>query len=80
MIRELEDVCVIKVRPELINTWIDYSFVVNSKDADKAKELLQRAHDQWFCEHFDPDYGILEYLEKSLKENEIRFESYIVFI
>ena len=59
-----------------MNTWIDFCILVSDKDFNKAKEVIEKAYDDWWTvpdEEFEP---IGDWVSDELKENGIEFEIY----
>lgn len=59
-----------------MNTWIDFCILVSDKDFNKAKEVIEKAYDDWWTvtdAEFEP---IGDWVSDKLKENGIEFEIY----
>ena len=59
-----------------MNTWIDFCILVSDKDFNKAKEVIEKAYDDWWTlpdAEFEP---IADWVSDKLKENGIEFEIY----
>ena len=59
-----------------MNTWIDFCILVSDKDLNKAKEVIEKAYDDWWTlpdAEFEP---IADWVSDKLKENGIEFEIY----
>ena len=60
-----------------MNTWIDFIIIPSkSKDLNKAKEVIEKAYDDWWTvpdAEFEP---IGDWVSDKLKENGIEFEIY----
>ena len=57
-----------------MNTWIDFCILVSDKDFNKAKEVIEKAYDDWWTlpdAEFEP---IADWVSDKLKENGIEFE------
>ena len=59
-----------------MNEWIDMMIEVYPRDYDKAKEIANKALDDWWCATGE-DITVFEYVERALKENEIEASVYI---
>lgn len=58
-----------------MNEWIDMMIEVYPRDYDKAKEIANKALDDW-CDTYE-DITVFEYVERALKENEIEASVYV---
>lgn len=60
-----------------MNTWIDFCIIVNDEDdIDKAKEIIDKAYDDWWeleDASFEP---IADWISRNLKEANIDFDIY----
>ena len=62
-----------------MNTWIDFCILVSDKDFNKAKEVIEKAYDDWWAlpdAEFEP---IADWVSDKLKENGIEFEIYFKY-
>ena len=62
-----------------MNTWIDFCILVSDKDFNKAKEVIEKAYDDWWTlpdAEFEP---IADWVSDKLKENGIEFEIYFKY-
>ena len=62
-----------------MNTWIDFCILVSDKDFNKAKEVIEKAYDDWWTvrdAEFEP---IGDWVSDKLKENGIEFEIYFKY-
>ena len=62
-----------------MNTWIDFCILVSDKDFNKAKEVIEKAYDDWWTvpdTEFEP---IGDWVSDKLKENGIEFEIYFKY-
>ena len=63
-----------------MNTWIDFIIIpCKSKDFNKAKEVIEKAYDDWWTvpdAEFEP---IGDWVSDKLKENGIEFEIYFKY-
>lgn len=59
------------------NTWIDFCILIPSQeDFEKAKEIVQKAYDDWW-EDSDAQYETIgDYIGIRLSENDIEYEIY----
>ena len=60
----------------VLNDWMDYDFVVDSKQEEVALEILQTAFDEWNMDD-DPALTMFEFLEDALTQSGIMFDSKI---
>jgi hypothetical protein len=58
-----------------MNEWIDMMIEVYPRDYDKAKEIANKAIDDWH--DTDEDMTVFEYVQRTLKENEIEASIYV---
>ena len=59
-----------------MNTWIDFCILVSDKDFNKAKEVIEKAYDDWWTvpdAEFEP---IGDWVSRCLTENDIEFDIY----
>ena len=59
-----------------MNTWIDFCILVSDKDFNKAKEVIEKAYDDWWTlpdAEFEP---IADWVSRCLTENDIEFDIY----
>ena len=62
-----------------MNPWMDLIILVNDEDFDKAKEVAEKAFDDWWTAsdaEFEP---IGDWISDKLKENGIEFEIYFKY-
>lgn len=58
-----------------MNEWIDMMIEVFPRDYDKAKEITNKALDDWH--DTDEDITVFEYIQRTLYENEIEASIYV---
>ena len=58
-----------------MNEWIDMMIEVYTRDYDKAKEIANEALGWWHST--DEDITVFEYVQRTLKENEIEASIYV---
>lgn len=58
-----------------MNEWIDMMIEVYPRDYEKAKEIANKAIDNW--QDTDEDITVFEYVQRTLKENEIEASIYV---
>jgi len=58
-----------------MNEWIDMMIEVYPRDYDKAKEIANKALDDWH--DTDEDITVFEYVQRTLYENEIEASIYV---
>ena len=58
-----------------MNEWIDMMIEVEPKDYDKAKEITDKALDDWY--DVEEDMTVFEYVQRTLKENDIDVSIYV---
>ena len=58
-----------------MNEWIDMMVEVESKDYDKAKEITDKALDDWY--DVEEDMTVFEYVQIKLYENDINASIYV---
>lgn len=58
-----------------MNEWIDMMIEVFPRDYDKAKEIANKALDDWH--DTDEDITVFEYIQRTLYENEIEASIYV---
>lgn len=58
-----------------MNEWIDMMIEVFPRDYDKAKEIANKALDDWH--DTDEDITVFEYIQRALYENEIEASIYV---
>ena len=58
-----------------MNEWIDMMIEVYPRDYDKAKEIANKALDDWH--DTDEDITVFEYIQRTLYENEIEASIYV---
>ena len=60
-----------------LNTWIDFIIIpCKSKEFNKAKEVIEKAYDDWWTlldAEFEP---IADWVSRCLTENDIEFDIY----
>ena len=59
-----------------MNEWIDMMIEVYPRDYDKAKEIANKALDDWY-DIDDEDITVFEYIQRTLYENEIEASIYV---
>ena len=59
-----------------MNEWIDMMIEVFPRDYDKAKEVANKALEDWYDIEND-DVTVFEYVQKMLNENEIEASIYV---
>ena len=58
-----------------MNEWIDMMIEVYPRDYDKAKEIANKALDDWH--DTNEDITVFEYIQRTLYENEIEASIYV---
>ena len=58
-----------------MNEWIDMMIEVEPKDYDKAKEITDKALDDWY--DVEEDMTVFEYVQMKLYENDINASIYV---
>ena len=58
-----------------MNEWIDMMIEVEPKDYDKAKEITDKALDDWY--DVEEDMTVFEYVQIKLYENDINASIYV---
>lgn len=58
-----------------MNEWIDMMIEVEPKDYDKAKKITDKALDDWY--DVEEDMTVFEYVQRTLKENDIDVSIYV---
>lgn len=58
-----------------MNEWIDMMIEVYPRDYEKAKEIANKAIDNW--QDTDEDITVFEYIQRTLYENEIEASIYV---
>ena len=58
-----------------MNEWIDMMIEVEPKDYDKAKEITDKALDDWY--DVEEDMTVFEYVQIKLYENNINASIYV---
>ena len=58
-----------------MNEWIDMMIEIPKADYDKAKEIASQALEDWY--DYDGDFTVFEYVQRTLKENEIEASIYV---
>ena len=59
-----------------MNEWIDMMIEVNPNDYDKAKEITDKALDDWYDVE-DEDITVFVYVQRTLYENDIDASIYV---
>ena len=59
-----------------MNEWIDMMIEVEPKDYDKAKEITDKALDDWYDVE-EEDITVFEYVQRTLYENDINASIYV---
>jgi hypothetical protein len=59
-----------------MNEWIDMMIEVFPRDYDKAKEIANKALDDWY-DIDNEDITVFEYIQRTLYENEIEASIYV---